>query len=322
MIEAIAETTAPAVPGQTYADLWKNAVALVIETKRMGITRVVTGHAPAGADPEMTRTIKYLLNDPAYRRIAQMDHRARLRIGKFGLPASKHFKGVVLIPLTLIERVEEIIASYESERRAAVEMFIAAYPAAVTRALAQLGSVADPDDYPPAESLPGLFSLSVQYLTFDLPGVLSGLSKTAHARAVEEGRRRMADAVEDVQLHLRQTMAGLVEQLKNRLTPDPITGSAKVLQARTVTNLLDFLDVFAARNIVAGDQDLPVLVTQAKQLLAGVDVPDLRTDQALRQVVLTGLDDMSKRLDGLVGKKPSRRYVWDDSDDVTPESGV
>jgi hypothetical protein len=301
---------APTIQGRTYADLWKHAVALIIETKRMGITRVVTGHAPDGTDPDMTRTTKYIISDPAYRAIVQLDRRIKVRIDKLGLPVSKYFKGVVLIPLTLIERVEEMLASYEAERRTAVEAFKAAYPSIIERSLARLGSVADPNDYPPAEMLPELFSGS--------------LSKKAQARAFAEGERKLAVAVEEVQEHLRQTMAGLVTQLKNRLTPDPITGEAKVLQARTVTNLLDFLDTFAARNVVAGDQELPTLVTQAKQLLAGAEAPELKKDQSLRQVVLTGLEDIAKQLDGLVKKKPVRKYAaWDDElNGVTPDPTV
>lgn len=304
-----APTQAPAA--LTTADLWKQAVALVIETRRMGIRRIVTGHAPDGADPEMIRVSKAILAGPEYRAIVQCDHRIRVQVGKLGLPISAYFKGAAVIPVALLDEVEDRLEAYQTARREAVETFIAAYPALVARAQQRLGPLFDPADYPPAEGLPGLFRVSVQYLTFDLPGVLQHCSERARQRAMAEGQAKIQEAIEEMRRHLRETFAGLVGHLRDRLAPDPVTGARKILRAGSVQGLLEFLDTFAARNSVAQDGELAELVEQARGLLAGVEMPELRSDDALRQVLHDGLSALTAQLDQLVETKPSRRYEWD-----------
>jgi hypothetical protein len=296
----------------TAADLWKSAVALIIETRRMGVRRLVTGHVPAGADPEMVRVSKAILDGPEYRAIARCDHRIRAQVAKFGLPISAYFKGAAVIPVALLDEVEDRLESYEAARREAVEAFIAAYPALVASAPARLGPLFDPADYPPVEALPGLFGVSVQYLTFDLPGVLQSCSARARARALAEGRAKLAEAIDEMRRHLREAFAGLVAHLRDRLAPDPVTGERKVLRASSVQGLLEFLDTFGARNSVAQDADLAAVVAQARGLLAGVDLPDLRTDEALREHVQRGLAELTQQLDQLLVAKPTRRYEFAD----------
>lgn len=298
----------------SLSEIWKQAVALVIEARLMGITRVISGYTPnETTDPEMVRMTKYIIDDPAYRAIGNLDRRVKAQLGKIGLPVSRYLKGVVLIPFSLIERAEDILERYQEDRKAAVLALQAAFPTLMAQAQSKLDTMYDPSDYPDAAQIPERFSVSIQYLTFDLPGALGSISERARQRAFAEGEHKLQAAVDEVQQYLRQTLAGLVTQLRDRLTPDPVTGEAKVLQTRTMTNLLEFMDTFAARNRVAQDGQLESLVTQAKQLLAGVEAPELRSDEALRHVVRTGLEDIAQRMDGLLVKKPTRKYNWDEA---------
>jgi hypothetical protein len=297
------------------ADLWKQAVALVIETHRMGVRRMVTGHTPEGADPEMVRVSKAILAGQEYRAVARCDHRIRIQIGKLGLPISAYFKGAAVIPVALLDEVEDRLDAWQEERRAAVDAFLAAYPALVTRAQERLGPLFDPADYPPVEALPGLFGVSIQYLTFDMPGVLEHCSERARRRALQEGRAKLAEAVEEMRGHLRTAFGAVVGHLKDRLAPDPATGETKVLRAGSVDRLLEFLDTFAARNTVAGDVELAALVEQTRALVSGVEAPALRSDDALRSAVQAGLASIANQLDQLLVTKPARRYTWDEEAD-------
>lgn len=123
-----------------------------------------------------------------------------------------------------------------------------------------------------------------------------------------EGQAKLAEAVEEMRRHLRESFAALVAHLRDRLAPDPLTGQRKTIRAASVQGLLEFLDVFAARNSVAQDVDLAALVEQARGLLAGVEAPDLRSDDALRQALHTGLSAVAARLDQLIETPPGRRY--------------
>jgi hypothetical protein len=294
------------------ADLWKKAVALIIETSRMGVKRIVTGYTPEGADPEMVRVSKAILSGSEYRAIARCDHRIRAEIGKLGLPISTYFKGAAIVPVALLEKIEDRLDRWQAERREAVERFVAAYPVLVERARMRLGPLFDPTDYPPVEALPRLFEVSVQYLTFDMPGVLAHCSERARRRAFQEGQAKLAEAVEEMRAHLRSAFAELVGHLKDRLTPDPVTGRAKVLREATVNRLLEFLDTFAARNTVAGDGELAALVEQTRALVSGLDVPLLRSDAALRATLSQELSEITQQLDELIVAAPTRRYQLDE----------
>ncbi|MEW6545040.1 MAG: hypothetical protein AB1411_15705 [Nitrospirota bacterium] len=310
------ETTAAAAMRGTvsYADLWKHAVALVIEYRRMGVTRVVAGHAPEGSDPDLFRAYKVILDGQEYRRIAKLDRRIRARLLKLGLPITSYMKGATVIPTELIEHAEDLLDQYLAERKGAVQAFIQAYPALIQRAQARLGPLYDPTNYPSVETLPELFSVSIRYLTFDMPGVLQHCSERARKRALEEGQVQLTEAVEEMQGYLRETMAGLIGHLREKLTPDPVTGEAKVFKAASMNNLLEFLDTFSAKNLVAQDQTLTTLVQQARQLLNGVELPILRKDEAMRNVIRAGLDDLAAQMDTLLVKRPPRQYVWGDEE--------
>jgi hypothetical protein len=262
----------------------------------------------------MIRVSKAILDGPEYRAIVRCDHRIRIQVAKLGLPISSYFKGAAIIPVALLDEVEDRLDSYQAARREAVDAFIAAYPALVARAQERLGPLFDAADYPPAEALPGMFNVSIQYLTFDLPGVLQHCSERARQRAMAEGQAKLAEAVEEMRRHLRETFAGLVAHLRDRLAPDPVTGAAKVLRAGSVQGFLEFLDTFAARNAVVQDGELAELVGHARALLAGVEVPELRSDEALRQTLHAGLSGLTAQLDQLIETKPSRRYDWDAED--------
>jgi hypothetical protein len=305
-----ADRNAPAT--KQIADLWKQAVALVIETRRMGVRRIVTGHTPEGADPEMVRVSKAILSGPEYRSIARCDHRIRVQIGRLGLPISAYFKGAAVIPVALLDEVEDRLDAWQEERRTVVNAFIAAYPALVARAQERLGPLFDPADYPPVEALPSLFEVSIQYLTFDMPGILAHCSERARRRAFQEGQAKLAEAVEEMRTHLRTAFGELVGHLKDRLAPDPITGQAKVLRAGSVDRLLEFLETFGARNAVANDAELASLVGQTRALLAGADASQLRSDASFREAVRNELSSICEKLDELIETAPRRRYHLED----------
>src|SRR5581483_9150890 len=119
LLPSPAPTEAPAV--LATADLWKQAVALVVETRRMGIRRIVTGHAPEGTDPDMVRVSKAILSGPEYRAIARYDHRIRVQVARLGLPISSYFKGATVIPVKLLDEVEDRLDAYQAARRDAVD---------------------------------------------------------------------------------------------------------------------------------------------------------------------------------------------------------
>jgi hypothetical protein len=99
-------------------------------------------------------------------------------------------------------------------------------------------------------------------------------------------------------------MRDLVNHLVEVLTPDD-DGKPRKFHATTVSKLTDFLENFAIRN-VTDDKVLASIVDSAKSLLSGVDVKDLRGNEAIRDNVQKSFAMVKECLDGLVQESGSR----------------
>lgn len=117
--------------------------------------------------------------------------------------------------------------------------------------------------------------------------------------------------LEDVNTYLREAMRSLVNHLVDRLSPSE-SGKSKTFKSSTLTNLLEFLNTFDARNL-GNDIELAQLVTTAKNVLSGVDSQLLRSDQSIANVVQNGMGTIKAQLDSLLIKKPIRLYSFDEA---------
>jgi hypothetical protein len=108
----------------------------------------------------------------------------------------------------------------------------------------------------------------------------------------------MTDAAVETQQVMRSVMAELVQHLANRLQDSP-DGKPARFHKTTVSKLLEFLDTFEFRN-VTDDTELKSMVEQARTLLKGVTVKDLKTTAELREHVRTGMSDIAAKLDTMV----------------------
>src|SRR5207249_151317 len=84
--------------------------------------------------------------------------------------------GIHLLPLELIETVDEKLRVFEGKRHELVEVFIQAYPALCRQAAERLRALYNPEDYPPVESLRSHFSFNWRYVSFGVPARLREIS--------------------------------------------------------------------------------------------------------------------------------------------------
>ncbi|HJT21197.1 MAG TPA: hypothetical protein VJ746_12040, partial [Nitrospira sp.] len=174
----------------------------------------------------------------------------------------------------------------------------------------KLADLYNPADYPEVDTVKAGFLFECQYLTFDLPGTLSALSERLLTRETDNVSQKVRQMLEEAQTTLREAMAELVDHLMERLTPNA-NGTAKTFKASTVTNLMDFLNRFDARNL-SQDVDLQKLVNHAKGLLSGMEPNRIRKDESVTTVVREGMRAIKSQLDALLIEKPSRVYVLED----------
>jgi hypothetical protein len=151
----------------------------------------------------------------------------------------------------------------------------------------------------------------ISFIQFDFSGTLETISATMLKREERRSMEKVNNMLEDVNTYLREAMRSLVNHLVDRLSPSE-SGKSKTFKSSTLTNLLEFLNTFDARNL-GNDIELAQLVTTAKNVLSGVDSQLLRSDQSIANVVQNGMGTIKAQLDSLLIKKPIRLYSFDEA---------
>lgn len=297
-------------PQATLSALWKNAVCLVLTLRKLGIKRTVRQDVLAvETDRALVKVTKAILACPEYKEITKLDAQIRKRLSSYTLPSSLR-PGIYLVPNALLEEVDELITNFKEKRESLIDYFVQVYPQRREEAQLKLADLYNPADYPDVDTVKAGFLFECQYLTFDLPGTLSAVSERLLTRETETVSQKVRQMLEDAKTTLREAMAELVDHLMERLTPNA-NGKAKTFKAGTVTNLMDFLNRFDARNL-SQDVDLQKLVNQAKGLLSGMEPSRIRKDESVATVVREGMRAIKSQLDALLVEKPSRVYVLED----------
>src|SRR4029453_5619684 len=95
--------------------------------------------------------------------------------------------------------------------------FLRAYPSLCQDAAQRLRGLYNPADYLPIDDVRQQFGFSWQYVSFGLSGQLKGISQGGWEQEREKAAQRMAPASSEIQQVLRETMAGLVQHMADRL---------------------------------------------------------------------------------------------------------
>lgn len=302
---------APPVPiHDPGLDLARKTVCIKVRLSVLGNTRKVsTSQIEADADKDLLRVSKHLLDSPELKAIARFDGEIRRFLYNLCLPFEA---GIHLLPITAIETVEKRLRQFADNRRQLVQSFLTAYPGLCQDAAKRLRALYNPADYPPAQEVERHFGLAWQYVSFGVPDQLKSISEEVWQQEREKAAQRMAEAASEIQQVLRETMAKLVQHMADRLKTGP-DGKPLRFKESTVSHLLEFLAHFEFRN-VTDDAELQDLVAQARGMLQGIEVDELRSTGELRTKVQEGMANLAAQLDTLLTKSGSRKFRWEDDE--------
>ena len=287
-------------------DLAQKTVCVKVHLGLLGNTRRVgTSKVEVDADKQLIRVTKVLIDSEELRMIRRLDGDLRRYLYDTCLPFDA---GIHLLPLPLLETVDEKLQHFEQKRGDLVEIFLAAYPALCQQAAERLRTLHDPRDYPPIDFVRSRFAFTWQYVSFGVPGQLREISARVFENEREKAARLMSEASQEIQQVLRSALAEMVEHLRERLT-DEADGKPKQLRESAVQKLRAFLDTFDFRN-VTDDQALKEQVEKARALLDGVNTDAIRNVDALRVQIREGMSAIAANLDTMIIKKPSRKFRW------------
>lgn len=313
---------------QPFRPLWDQAICVILTMHKLGIRRRVTKTGnpdnPALPLPDSTSNsllsidtdearilvTKRILACPEYEAILKLYRMTKRHIDKLVLPSGMK-PGVYLIPLDLLEELNSILANARLALEPLVEQFCQVYPRSIANDQLHLKDAYDPDDYPDVDTVRQTFTIETQYITWDLPSSLGSVSEALIQQEQQRARTKVQTILTDITTNLSSVMRELVTHLVDRLSPD-VNGNTKRLHTSTVTNLMEFIGRFNARNL-GQNVDLQQIVEQAKQLLTGINPTHLRHDESVAQGLQAGMQQVKTQLDRLLATPPTRQYQWDDA---------
>jgi hypothetical protein len=289
-------------------ELSKQTVFIKLHLGLLGNTRKVSSSQVAvDADKALIRVSKTLLDSPELQAIRTRDGDIRHFLYDMCLPFEV---GIHLLPLGLVETVEERLQEFKDKRGELVESFLSAYPRLCQEAAGRLRTLHNPTDYPPADEVRSHFTFAWQYVSYGVPEQLREISAQFFQEEREKAVVAMSEACSEIQQVMRASLLELVSHLRDRLGDQP-DGKPQRLRESTLQKLRDFPATFDLRNVV-DDQELKEQVEKARALLEGVNTDALRNMPLIRARVREGMADLAAQMDVLAGDRISRKFRFDE----------
>jgi hypothetical protein len=159
------------------------------------------------------------------------------------------------------------------------------------------GRAFDPADYPADLSL--CFGLTWGLDVLAVPEELREVSSSAYAAEQARQAMRVVGAVQMAEEGFARELLCMITDLGERLREPPPGGKRAPVLESTVRNLAGFLGRFSA--VAAwGADDLEEVVGEARGVLSGLGVDDLRHDAGVRADVSGRFGDLARHLAGLL----------------------
>ena len=187
--------TATAVPilnvQSSDNELAKQTVFIKVHLGLLGNTRKVSSsQVEVDADKALIRVSKTLLDSLELQAIRALDGDVRHFLYDMCLPFDV---GIHLLPLCLVETVEEKLRQFKDKRGELAESFLTAYPRLCREAAGRLRTLYNPTDYPPVDEVRSRFTFTWQYVSYGVPEQLREIS----ARFFEEEREKAVVAMSE-----------------------------------------------------------------------------------------------------------------------------
>jgi hypothetical protein len=213
--------------------------------------------------------------------------------------------GVRLIRRDDIATFEDRMQGFRERLAEAVQTLQNEFEAIKVRARENLGALYDSSDYP--TSLDGLFQISWEYPPVEPPRYLMHFNPELYRQEQVRIQQRFEQSIALAEGAFAEQLQNLVAHLIERLADSP-DGQPKVFRNSAVENFREFYTQFKNLNI-RGNTELDALVTQAHDLVAGLDVQNLRNSAQLRENITRQMGEVQTALDNLVSHAPRRRLM-------------
>jgi hypothetical protein len=250
---------------------------------------------------EWLKGAKVLIDPDCLSSVRSVLSKARTHLQKAALPFPIH--GLTLVPKETLTGIDEALCQMKSEFEAEVEKFIQSYEDEREKARESLGPLFNDADYP--IDVRRKFRFEWRFITMDVPGKSKLLSPELYEREKEKFQTLMEETRELATVALREEFAGIVQHMVERLSGEQ-DGKPKKFKNSMLDKMGEFLDSFGDRNLFSDDK-LAALVDQAREVVSGLSMEELRQDGNLRQYIASEMDALRIAVDGALEDLPRRK---------------
>lgn len=250
------------------------------------------------ADKNELKLTKRIFNSDTYAANRRIRNEAKRWLEKRSVPSPLR-NGTYLIPVVLIDEVNAKLDEMIQEYNRTADQFAEEYPSLIEEWKDRLKDQFDRRNYPSARQIRRRFGVDRMILNFSL----AQSDKFDQSAELEE-------AVQEIRTFLRQGLLDLVNRLADMLgeTKD---GKKKKVQGRTLQAFNEWMELLPAR-LVVDDDELMKLAGQARKIMEGKSVDDLRDLDRIRDETRTVLEKVGTKLKDMVKDAPSRSFGFDD----------
>lgn len=223
--------------------------------------------------------------------------------------------GMYLVPIAYVQAIDERFRLFKENRKLAVRALLENYDRLKTEArarffAAELGELWNEADYPSKGDLARAFSVSGRWLAFDAPTALQSVKSEIWREAERTLQIQLAEAVGETRDALRGSFAEYVDWLIVCLTPGQDGKKRNVTESK-IAQFREFLSTVDTLNLT-GDADLTKLVSQARDVLEGLDLKSIRKDEGIRSMLQTSFTQLQETTGAWIVTK-ERQILFDES---------
>lgn len=312
-------TTLPAVDTALLtpaaAVMQARVLTLSVRTSTFGNARKASlGAVTVESDKALLRMSKLLLDSPELDAVHRFDGQtAKLLQAKAAGPSLLR-AGILPIAAVEVVAVDAWLTERAAHRQVLVDRAVETYALRRDETLLRLNVLANARDYPSSRGFRARFSFDWYWLQHGTPEALRSISPSLMEREQAKFRAELDRAAAEAQQGVREMLLLLTAHFVQKMAPaHEDGGKRKILQARTVTKLKEFLATFDGIRNTTGDAEVAPLVARLRGLLDGRDPEMLRTDASVRAHVAAEMASVLTTLQPMVVGR--RLFTIEDEED-------
>ena len=257
------------------------------------------------AETDLVTASKKLIDtkNPTYRVLTALKSQVSAYWRSMTLPYPQ--EGVRLIKQSDVEGFEAKMREFKEQLAAAAANLQLEYETLKEAARQKLGDLFNPADYPP--TLEGVFDIKWEYPAVEAPNYLMNFNPELYEQEQRRVQERFETAVLMTEQAFAERLQELVSHLIERLADEP-DGTKKTFRSSAVDNFKEFYENFRRMNVRSNAQ-LENLIRQANDLVAGVEVKELRNNDEVRRNLSQQMATVQSSLDNLITNAPRRRVM-------------